>query len=138
MDCINGTNETVKVAAKATVLGAISFGLGYLGGKIFKIDALKYGIASAVSTVAVVILDSVVDVVKEKQGLPKSKVTMIKASGAAVIATATAVSLFALGVLGPVGLGIMLGIAALCFGIQVGAAAYQKRQENQAAHPLLA
>lgn len=126
MDIKRAGIETVKFAATA----AFFFGAGALSGKILGASPSKVGLASVVALAAQKIFDSANCYLAKKFDWNLSNYQISKTLGHVLIGAATIVSLFALGIIGPVGAGVMAGFLGLGFAIDLGVAIYLKETDK--------
>ncbi len=129
MDIKKAGIETVKFAATA----AFVFTSGALTGNILGASPSKIGLASVVAFVAQKVFDSANRYLANKFDWNLSNYQISKTVGKVLIGAATVVSLFALGIIGPVGAGVMAGFVGLSFAFDLGVAIYLKKADKDLA-----
>lgn len=119
--------KQVEVETARLVAGpAFAFGTGALCGKMTGASPVVMGVASVVEQVAFKIFFRIINYYAEKFNWSLSTCMISKNLGSALIGTASVVFLFALGVLDPIGAGVMSGLVGSGFLFMVGTAVYLK------------
>lgn len=129
------TKQILKDVAIGAVHGGISFGIGCLAGKIAKGPILMTGALYAIAGVASYALNKLAQFLANKQKWNVSTYQFSLAIVGAVLATAMSVTAFALGIFGPVGLGVTLGLGLLVPAYHIGIGLYAKLSKKDMPYP---
>lgn len=133
MDIVLMTQKAVDKTLLGIGNGAFGFGIGWIAGKIVKSNPIQFGVIFGIGAIAKYALDELASSLGRRAGLQKSQISLIHACNSVVVASAEAAALFTHGLLGPVGIGVCVGLAVLGFAFNVGHAASQRQKELQRA-----
>jgi hypothetical protein len=129
------TKQILKDVAIGAVQGVFSFGVGCLAGKIAKGPILMTGALYGIAAVANYALNKLAQFLANKQKWNISTYQFSLALVGAALATAMSVTAFALGIFGPVGLGVTLGLGLLIPAYHIGVGLYAKFNKKDMPYP---
>ncbi len=107
------TKNILLEVGKGTLVTALGFGAGCLTGHLVSGPVLITGAIYSISALASFALDHLAKFLANKFDWNLSTVKFVQALAGAVLTVATSVALFAMGIFGPIGLGVTLGVGLL-------------------------